>query len=143
MTVHWYDGGMKPPRPPELEDGRTWDTNGALYVGDKGKMLGHRLIPESRRKEYGRPPRKLQRSAGHHIEWINACKGGPPAGSNFPDHAGLLAQVVLLGNVALRPALKEKLITTKLLWDGQAMKVTNLPEANQYLQREYRQGWSL
>ena len=117
VTLHWYDGGMKPPRPPELEDGREWDTNGALYVGDKGKIHDGRLIPESRQREYGKPPQKLERSPGHHMEWILACKGGKPAGSNFPDHAGLLAQVVLLGNVALRPALKEKLLSTKLFWD--------------------------
>ena len=97
VTLHWYDGGMKPPRPPELEDGRQWGTNGTLYVGDKGKMLGSRLIPETRQKEYGKPPRKLERSPGHYTEWVIACKGGKPAGSNFPDHAGLLAQVVLHG----------------------------------------------
>jgi len=143
VTLHWYDGGMKPPRPKELEEGRSWGPGGTLYVGDRGKMFGERLIPESRQKEYGKPPRKLERSPGHHKEWILACKGGQPAGSNFPDHAGLLAQVVLLGNLALRPALKEKLTRVKLHWDGDAMKVTNMPEANQYLKREYRRGWTL
>ncbi|MHC4679037.1 MAG: Gfo/Idh/MocA family protein [Planctomycetota bacterium] len=143
VTLHWYDGGMKPPRPSELEEGRSWGTNGIFFVGDKGKMLEERLIPESRQKEYGKPPRKLERSPGHHEEWVLACKGGKPAGSNFPDHAGLLAQVVLLGNLALRPALKEKLTRVKLHWDGDAMKVTNLLEANQYLRRAYRQGWTL
>ena len=93
-------------------------------------MLGSRIIPEARRREFGRPPRTLERSPGHHQEWINACKGGKPAGSNFPDHAGLLAQVVLLGNVALRASIKEKLIGTKLLWDGRPSEFTNLPEAN-------------
>ncbi len=143
VRLHWCDGGMKPPRPPELEDARRWDTNGALYIGEKGKMYGGRLLPESRQREYGKPPQMLERSPGHHQEWINACKGGKPAGSNFPDHAGLLAQVVLLGNIALRPALKDKLLGTKLLWDAQEFKFTNMPEANQYLSREYRQGWSL
>ena len=143
VTMHWYDGGMKPPRPKELEEGRSWGTGGVLYVGTKGKMFGERLIPELRQKEYGKPPQKLERSPGHHEEWILACKGGKPAGSNFPDHASLLAQVVLLGNLALRPALKEKLARVKLHWDGEAMKVTNLPEANQYLRREYRKGWTL
>ena len=143
VKLHWYDGGMKPPRPKELEEGRSWGTNGILLVGDKGKMLEERLIPESRQKEYGKPPQKIERSPGHHKEWINACKGGKPAGSNFPDHAGLLAQVVLLGNLAIRPALKEKVTRVKLLWDGEAMKVTNVPEANQYLRREYRDGWTL
>ncbi len=143
VKVHWYDGGMKPPRPEELTDGEQWGAGGTLFVGDKGKMLGHRLIPESRRREYGRAPQAIPRSPGHHIEWIQACKGSKPAGSNFPDHAGLLAQVILLGNVALRPALKEKLTRTKLYWDGPNMKITNLPEANQYLHRQYREGWTL
>ena len=144
VTLHWYDGGMKPPRPAELEDGRRWDTNGALYIGDKGKMLGGRLIPEARQKEYGKPPQKLERSPGHYMEWVIACKGGKPAGSNFPDHAGLLAQVVLLGNVAIRPELKaEKYLGTKLLWDGKEFKFTNVPEANKYLTKEYREGWAI
>jgi predicted dehydrogenase len=143
VTLHWYDGGMKPARPPELEDGRRWDTNGLLYVGEKGKMLGSRLIPEARQKEYGKPPQKLERSSGHYMEWVIACKGGKPAGSNFPDHAGLLAQVVLMGNIAIRPALKDKLLTTKLLWDAKEFKFTNVPEANKYLTKEYRQGWAL
>jgi predicted dehydrogenase len=143
VKLHWYDGGMKPPRPKELEDGRAWDTNGTLYVGDEGKMLGYRLIPESRQNAYGKPPQQIERSPGHYVEWIQACKGGKPAGSNFPDHAGLLAQVVLLGNLALRPALKEKITRTKLLWDGSAMNVTNMPEANLYLTRKYRKGWTL
>jgi predicted dehydrogenase len=143
MKLHWYDGGMKPPRPDELEDGRMWDTNGKLYVGDKGKMLGCRLIPESRQQEYGKPPRKLERSPGHYQEWIDACKGGKPAGSNFPEHAGILAQVVLMGNIAIRPALKEKLLRTKLLWDAEQFKFTNMPEANQYLTKKYREGWAI
>jgi hypothetical protein len=143
VTLHWYDGGMKPPRPPELEEGRAWDTNGTLYVGEQGKIYDGALIPESRQKEYGTPPQTLERSPGHHMEWILACKGGKPAGSNFPDHAGRLAQVVLLGNVALRPVLKEKIISTKLYWDPEAFQITNMPEANQYLHREYRAGWTL
>jgi predicted dehydrogenase len=143
VTLHWYDGGMKPPRPPELGDGRRWDTNGALYIGEKGKMYNGRLLPESRQREYGKPPRKLERSPGHYEEWVVACKGGKPAGSNFPDHAGLLAQVVLMGNIALRPDLKDKLLETKLLWDTKQFKFTNMPEANQYLTKEYRQGWAI
>ncbi|UCD30484.1 MAG: Gfo/Idh/MocA family oxidoreductase [Planctomycetota bacterium] len=143
VRLHWYDGGMKPPRPKELEEGRDWGTNGLLFIGDKGKMVENRIIPEKLQREYGKPPKKLERSPGHHKEWINACKGGRPAGSNFPNHAGTLAQVVLLGNLCLRPMIKEKMGRIKLHWDGEAMKVTNLPEANQYLHREYREGWSL
>jgi len=143
VTLHWYDGGMKPPRPAELEDGRMWDTNGKLYIGDKGKIIDYRLIPEPRQREYGKPPQKVERSPGHYNEWVIAFKGGKPAGSNFPDHAGLLAQVVLMGNIALRPALKNKMLSTKLYFDAEQFKFTNLPEANQYLTKEYREGWTL
>jgi len=143
VTLHWYDGGMKPPRPAELEDGRKWDTNGKLYVGDKGKILDYRIIPEVRQRDYGKPPQQLERSPGHYTEWVIACKGGRPAGSNFPDHAGLLAQVVLMGNIALRPALKGDMLNTKLYFDAEQFKFTNLPEANKYLTKEYREGWAI
>ena len=142
VKLTWYDGGLRPPRPDELKDGQQFGTNGILFVGDKGKMFGHTLMPESLRKEYGKPPQMIPRSPGHHIEWIEACKGGKPAGSNF-DHAGPLAEAVLLGNVALRPSLKEKLTRTELRWDSASLKITNVPEANQFLRREYREGWSL
>jgi predicted dehydrogenase len=142
VKLHWYDGGLRPPRPDELEDGQRFGDNGTLFVGDKGKMLGYMIIPESRRKEFGKAPQVLERSPGHHQEWIDACKGGKPAGSNF-DHAGPLAECVLLGNVALRPAMKQKLTRVNLLWDSANMKITNVPEANQFLRRDYRQGWTL
>jgi predicted dehydrogenase len=142
VKLTWYDGGLRPPRPDELEENQQFGDNGTLFVGDKGKMFGYMVIPESRRKEFGKPPQVLERSPGHHQEWIDACKGGKPAGSNF-DHAGPLAEAVLLGNVALRPAIKEKLTRTRLLWDSENLKITNLPEANEYLHRKYREGWTL
>jgi predicted dehydrogenase len=142
VTVSWYDGGLKPPRPDEMNEGEQMGTNGVLFIGDEGKMLEHRLIPESRRQEYGKPPQVLSRSPGHFVEWIEACKGGKPAGSNF-DWAGPLAEVVLLGNVALRVELREMLTRTKLLWDGPNMKITNIPEANEFLHCKYREGWNL
>lgn len=142
VKLTWYDGGLRPPRPEEMADGQQFGANGTLYVGDKGKMFGYTLLPESLRKEFGKPPRVLERSPGHHIEWIQACKGGKPAGSNF-DHAGPLAEAVLLGNVVLRPSMKEKLTRTKLLWDSKNFKFTNMPEANEFLRCSYRDGWSL
>jgi len=142
VKLTWYDGGLRPPRPEEMADGQQFGANGTLYVGDKGKMFGYTLLPESLRKEFGRPPRMLERSPGHHIEWIQACKGGKPAGSNF-DHAGPLAEAVLLGNVVLRPSMKEKLTRTKLLWDSKNFEFTNMPEANEFLRCSYRPGWSL
>jgi len=143
VQLTWYDGGLMPARPQELENGlRFGDADDNLYVGEKGKMLGHRLLPEARSKEYGRPPRVLPRSPGHHKEWIDACKGGEPAGSNF-DVSGPLTEVVLLGNIAVRmgQTLYEKGL--KLYYDGPNMKVTNPPEANKYVSSEYRESWTL
>jgi len=143
VKLTWYDGGLMPPRPAELEDGRRFggaDSN--LYVGDKGKMLSHRLIPEARMKEYKKPAKTLPRSPGHHREWLLACKGGPPARSNF-ELSGPMAEVVLLGNIAVHmgQTLYEKGL--KLYYDGPNMRITNMPEANQYIRREYRKGWTL
>jgi hypothetical protein len=70
------------------------------------------------------------------VEWIQACKGGPPAGSNFIDHAAHLAEVVLLGNIAIR-------CKVRLLWDGPNLCFTNYDEANQRLNPPYRAGWSV
>jgi len=122
---------------------------GHLLIGDKGQILsmrtqrqrGYSLIPESRAREYGKPPQKLERSVGHYQEWIDACKGGKPPGANF-DWAGPLTEVVLLGNVCLRQQLREELTFKKLHWDGEAMRFTNSDEANKFLKREYRQGWT-
>ena len=142
VKLTWYDGGIKPRRPDQLEDNRKWGNGGTLFVGDKGSMLGYKLIPESRRIEFGKPPRILPRSIGHFKEWTEACKGGKPAGANF-EFASLVTEVVLLGNIALRPELKDKLTNTTLQWDGSNMKITNRPEANEFLHTEYRSGWTL
>jgi hypothetical protein len=135
VKLIWYDGGLMPERPEELEPGRPMRDNGMLLVGDKGKLLDGRLIPELKMKEYKRPPKTLPRSIGHYEEWIEACKGGQPAGSNF-DNAGPLTEVVLLGNLSVRTG-------KKLNWDGTNMVVTNRSEANEYIHRQYRKGWTL
>jgi len=142
VEVTWYDGGLKPPRPAELDPGIELGSGGTLYVGDKGKMLGLMIIPESRRLEFEAPPRTIPRSIGHYREWIEACKGGEPAGSNF-DISGPLTEAVLLGNVALRTELREQLTKQVLEWDPQKLEITNLPEANRFIHRGYREGWTL
>lgn len=146
LKLVWYDGGLRPPRPEEMEDGRELGATGRLIIGDKGKIINarmrHILIPESRQKAYGDPPQKLERSIGHYAEWVEACKGGKAAGSNF-DWAGPLTEVVLLGNVALRLQMREEMSRKKLLWDPTSLRFTNSDTANQFLRREYRDGWSL
>jgi predicted dehydrogenase len=138
FTITWYDGGMQPPRPDELEEGRQFAVgDGIMYVGDKGKMLRHRLIPETKMAEYKKPAPTLPRSPGHYQEWVQACKGGKPAGSDFVDHAAHLAEVVLLGNIAIRT-------NSKLHWDPVNMKFKgNIAEADALVNPPYRTGWSL
>jgi hypothetical protein len=86
-------------------------------------------------REYKKPAASIPRSKGHHRDWIDACKGGSPASSNF-DYSGHLAEVVLLGNVAMRA---EK----KILWDGPNMKALNCPDADAFIRPEYHNGWTL
>lgn len=146
VKLVWYDGGLRPPRPDIVKDGDVMGTNGLLLVGDDGVLHSDwsawRLFPEKRGKEYGTPPKKLPRSPGHHAEFIRACKGGDPAGSNF-NWAGPMTETVLLGNVVLRPQLREDLTRVKLLWDSKKLAFTNHEGANQYLRREYRKGWEI
>jgi predicted dehydrogenase len=134
VTLNWYDGGLKPPRPKDLEPGR--GMSDVIYIGEKGTMLGYRVIPESKMKTLRPPPKTLPRSPGHYKEFVDACRGGAPAGANFPDHAGVLTEMCMLGNVALRAQ-------KPIAWDGPNLKITNDEKANRFLQREYREGWRL
>jgi len=141
VKLTWYDGGLKPRRPEGLEDVRQLGAEGLIFIGEKASMLcgftgeSPRIIPETRMKQYKRPPKILPRSIGHYKEWIEACKGGEPAGCNF-NIGGPLTEIVLLGNIAIRTG-------KKLNWDGENMKITNVPKANDYLHYEYRKGWTL
>ena len=143
VKMTWYDGGKLPPRPEELEEGRRLGANGILFVGDKGKLLGPshagapRLIPEERMKQYGRPPKTLPRSPGHHKEWVLACKAGKPedAKSGFW-YAGPFTEALLVGNLAVR-------LQKRVEWDSQKMRSPNCPEADNYVTKFYRVGWDL
>jgi hypothetical protein len=117
-------------------------TGGTLYIGDKGKILDDKILPESLRKSYKSPAHTIPSSPGHEEEWILACKGGAPGGSDF-EWAGPLTETVLLGNIAIMPELKEALSGQILNWDPVKFGFTNLPEADKYLKVEYRKGWSL
>jgi len=138
----WYDGGLRPPRPDALPEQIAMRDSGRLLVGDHGFILGTTIYPESLTNEGENVPKTIPRSAGHYAEWVAACKGGDPAGSNF-DWAGPLTEAVLLGNVALRSQLREDLTLMKLLWEGPDLKFSNSEEANKFVRNEYRTGWAL
>jgi predicted dehydrogenase len=140
--LFWYDGGLRPPRPAGLPQHAEMGDNGRLLVGDDGFILGNSVFPEARAKEVEHLAKEIPRSKGHYEEWLAACKGDAPAGSNF-DWAGPLTEAVLLGNVALRSQLREDLTLMKLLWDGPGLKFSNSEAANKFLRREYRAGWTL
>jgi predicted dehydrogenase len=140
----WYDGGLLPTLPPELEEPRRLQDNGTLLVGSKATVLADmlytsiRIIPEAKMKEQAAslPPKTIPRVAGGHFaEWLRACKGGVPAGSNF-DYSSRLTESVLIGNVALRA-------NRRIEWDSAAMRVTNLASANEFLTKHYRPGFGV
>ena len=147
-TLTWWDGGLMPARPAGFEVGRKLgdEDGGVLLVGERATLMAGcygrspRLVPETRMKEFTLPAKTLERipkgEDGHEQDWIRACKGGAPASSNF-DYSGPLSEMVLMGNLAVR--FPGRL----LLWDGEAMKVTNDEEANAYVRRQYRDGWTL
>jgi hypothetical protein len=117
---------------------------GVLFIGDKGKLMcgcygnNPRLVPETKMQEYKQPEKTIQRSTGIHQEWVQAIKKGEEATSNF-EYASKLVETMMLGNIAIR--VQEKY--TVLEYDGKKGEITNMPEANEYLIREYRPGWSL
>ena len=157
IKLTWMDGGLLPQRPDELlPDEPMGDWNGGfIFEGDKGKLLGNyssmpTLLPTSKTKEVTLPPKTLPRvPEGHYVQWVNACmKGYGKAEVSSPfSYAGPMTEAILMGNLALRsyglkhndnyPGRK------KLLWDARNMKITNFDEANQFVKREYRSGWSL
>jgi predicted dehydrogenase len=142
VDLFWYDGGIRPPRPDCLESQRNLPRNGgSLLVGDNGAILSGtwsaspRIIPEKKMRDYQQPPATIPRSKGHHRDWIDACKGGPPASSNF-DYGARLTEIVLLGVVAIQTA-------TTLHWDGPNMKATNAPDVDPILHGHFRKGWEI
>lgn len=142
IKLMWYDGNKKPERPKELEQERNipGGIGGQLWHGTEGTIMvsdvycrSSRIIPEAKMKDFvkNRMPEKTEKnSVGHVKEWLDACRGGVPAGANF-DYAGPLTEMVLLGNLAVRTGKKVE-------WDAKNLTCTNLPEANKYVRKTYR-----
>lgn len=147
VKLVWYDGHKKPPQ--NMVKGRGLPENGVIMVGEKDTLFvpsywgGGGFLSGAKIEDFKSIPESLPRlpsatednDKAHHLEWIAACKGGPRGQSNF-DHSGPMTEAVLLGNVALRAG-------KKIEWDAKSLKVTNVPDASKYIQREYRKGWEL
>ena len=137
----WYDGGIKPITPDELyEDGESLTPEGMMFVGDKGKILAGfrgespRLIPKSRMEGISNEQSREERYDANAI-WIKAFKEKTQSPGSFL-YAGPVTETILLGAVALRARKRVE-------YDTVNMKITNIPDANKYLTREYRKGWEL
>ena len=149
LDLTWYDGGDKLPKEKKSEiaeklHGERMTASGLLLVGEKGSFLStndygaeHVLLPKEQFKDVPRVEAKLPHSPGHFREFVDAIKAGDPskALSNF-DYAGRLTETVLLGVVALK-------VGGKIEWDPASMKVKNHSDADQYLKRDYRKGFSV
>lgn len=137
VELTWYQGVMKPKI--WTEKGIPQWNNGVLFIGDKGMLLAdyskHVLLPEEKYVDFVRPAESIPKSLGHHAEWLHACKTGAPTTCHF-GYAGPLTEANHLGNVAYRAG-------KKLDWDSRNMKVRNTADADPFLRREYRAGWSL
>ena len=146
LDLFWYDGGMKPPTPEEVEeDNRELPSEGLMFVGDKGKILAGflcekpALIPDRKAREWAAKPVVTPATlagSSRTSSWVAACKGGAPSYGDFL-LAGPISEAFNLGAISLRLGGK------RLLWDTASMKITNLPDANKHLVREYRKGWEL
>lgn len=151
LTVHWYDGGMRPMRPPELDRRRAMPESGQLFIGEKGKLMsgftggGDTLLPREQFRDYQRPPKTLPRSIGHYLEWTQGCKTGKPTSCPM-DYGSRLTEMALLGTLALRSSPTEPAYghpSSVLEWDSEAMRVTNHERANAFIDPPYREGWTL
>jgi hypothetical protein len=150
LRMHWYDGGLRPPRPLELDPKIPMPRTSLLFVGDKGKLMtaysggrflsrrgftGGLLLPEEKFRDFQEPAKSLHRVPDHYGEWTQSCKTG--ARTVCPIEFGCeMTEVALLGALALR--------TGRLLeWDAVAMRVTNDDEANAWINPPYRKGWTM
>ncbi len=148
LDLFWYDGGMRPLTPDELEeDAESMPAEGMMFVGDTGKILSGfslqepRIIPKQKMRAYAEskpeePGQRDRRALAPGVtQWLAACRGGAAGAGSFLE-AEALSDTINLGAVALR-------VGRKVVYDAAAMQITNVPEANPYLTREYRAGWEL
>ena len=141
VSLHWYDGGLMPTFASDVPLPRG-DGGGGVFVGESGfltyETYGNqpKVYPDAAASRAEAVAKSVPRIAvSHEANWAQACKGDGTASSPF-DYAARLTETMLLGIVALRAGQSQK-----IQYDGAAMRVTNMPDVNRWLTREYRQGW--
>jgi predicted dehydrogenase len=138
VAVTWYDGGLRPPVP---EGASELPGRGVLFIGDQGSLLAGgaggagRLFPHTLAESYQKPAPSIPRSKGHHRDWLDACKGGPAASSNF-EYGARLTELALLGVLALRTQ-------RRIDWDAEGMHARGVPDADAFIKEPYRPGWEI
>jgi hypothetical protein len=168
IEMIWTDGGIRPSHPdlipPNEELAGAGGNNGVMMIGEKGIITtdvygmnpklyknGTETINGSVSVDNSEEP-----EFGHQRKWIDACKAGfnseehKSLTSSF-DYSGPLTETVLMGNIAIKSYLLRKesnnrmnyYARKKLLWDGDNMRITNMDEANQFVGRDYRNGWEI
>jgi predicted dehydrogenase len=166
VSLNWYDGGIMPDLPSELGVGEEpgGSGGGSIFHGSEGIMItdtysrNPRLLPSERMLDFTPPEPSIERVETDHAgEWANACINGGSTSSPF-SYGGPLTEAVLMGNLAIKAFQYKTLKEGKkagdwdpynypgrrtILWDGDAMKVTNYEHANNWVKRDYRNGWAL
>ncbi|WGK65730.1 Gfo/Idh/MocA family protein [Croceiramulus getboli] len=166
LSLNWYDGGIMPDLPPELKDGEKPGDGGggSIFYGDQGIMVtdtysaNPRLLPSATMATATLPAETLPRiEEGHAGNWVNACLNNGTTSSPF-SYGGPLTEAVLMGNLAIKAYQYKTLKAGKkvgdwdpyqypgrrtLQWNGEDMRVTNYDLANDWVKRDYREGWSL
>jgi predicted dehydrogenase len=145
VKLLFYDGKLLPP--PELFQGEEMSDNGSLMIGTKGTLYTRTwhggenekdmflLLPSKEFVDYKPPTPTLPRTEEHHIEWIKACKGGPPTQANF-QYAAKLTEGLLVGQLAIRTG-------KKIDWDEKQMRATGCTEADAFIRPQFRSGWEV
>tara|TARA_R110002020_G_scaffold108281_2_gene251106 strand:+ start:100236 stop:101684 length:1449 start_codon:yes stop_codon:yes gene_type:complete len=166
IKLHWMDGGIQPTRPEELGPNEVFGDggNGVLFIGTKGKMMcgtyseNPQLLPTSK-TDQTTVDQKYERveggANGHYKQWVEAAIAGygkKEVSSPF-SVAGPLTETLLIANLAIRGFDMQKKREDggidypgryiEMLWDSDNMRVTNFEEANQFVKRNYREGWTL
>jgi hypothetical protein len=142
LALHWYDGGLRPPKLRELEEeGAPMPEEGLLFVGDSGKILAGftgespRLVPKARMQAFQPPPPTLPRPAEELEQWVRACRGTAPSDASF-ENVAAVSETILLGTIAVR-------VDKKLRWDAASARFVDAPEADALMTRTVREGWAL
>ncbi|MCO8125252.1 Gfo/Idh/MocA family oxidoreductase [Stieleria sp. TO1_6] len=139
--IHWYSGGIRPARPDAMPAGNDLPNRGVMFVGDKGVMVcggaggAPSVYPDELAQTANEVAQSMERSQGHHSDWIQAIKGGPQASSEF-GYGAKLTEITLLGVLSLRCG-------EVIHWDDVNMKATGVAKADEVIHGDYRPGWEL